>query len=227
MENGIPVDEHAFGDRVSTLMGGGTLQDARRAIRSVVAALGERLPDEERRALAENLPPGWAHVLHIRKYGGPFDVAEFYERVRRREGSTLGFAREHAQVVCRVMTESLPFLMLQRIERALPETFGELFRSGRALGEPPPHRLVHAERAHTLATGRPGSQHPVSESPPPAGHHHSIACSDNPHEETKLSSAHGLTQERLEESLATAHPDSTRSIAEASDWPLIEPEPLF
>jgi hypothetical protein len=67
-------------------------------------------------------------------------------------------------------------------------------------------RLQASAGLTTLATGRPGSRHPLSESPPPAGHTHSAARSDDPHAETKLSSARGLTQERHDESLSTGRP---------------------
>jgi hypothetical protein len=41
-------------------------------------------------------------------------------------------------------------------------------------------------------------------------------CEENPHADSKLSSAKGLTQERLDESLATAKPEQGRRISRAS-----------
>jgi hypothetical protein len=57
----------------------------------------------------------------------------------------------------------------------------------------------------------------MSESAPHSAQSHSVVCEANPHGETKISSARGMTQERLDESLATAHPDEHRTIAKASD----------
>jgi hypothetical protein len=44
-----------------------------------------------------------------------------------------------------------------------------------------------------------------------------VVRESNPHGATKLSSAQGLTQEVTKDSLATAEPETSRSIAEASD----------
>jgi hypothetical protein len=67
-------------------------------------------------------------------------------------------------------------------------------------------RTVDPGRGTTLATGRPGSRHPVSEAHEDRAHTESIARSDDPHGDTKLSSSRGLTQERLRETLAEGRP---------------------
>ena len=53
----------------------------------------------------------------------------------------------------------------------------------------------------TLSEGRPGSRKPVSEARPANHQQHSVA-DDNPHDDTKVSSATGMTQEREHETLA-------------------------
>lgn len=57
-------------------------------------------------------------------------------------------------------------------------------------------------QGHTLADGKPGSRHPLSEANPSHGQSHSVAESANPHADTKLSSSKGTTQEREKEDLA-------------------------
>jgi hypothetical protein len=66
---------------------------------------------------------------------------------------------------------------------------------------------------HTLAEGRPGSRRPLAEARPPAGQADSVARTDNPHGDTKLSSARGLTQEREKESIATGSGGSRRPLS--------------
>lgn len=57
----------------------------------------------------------------------------------------------------------------------------------------------------TLSEGRPGSRHPISEARPTQRQQHSVE-DDNPHGDTKVSSATGLTQEREHETLAEGEP---------------------
>jgi uncharacterized protein (DUF2267 family) len=203
-------------ERIMHLGGLDARRDAGRALKATLAALGERLDEDARGALARALPEKLGAMLH-RKHRGAFDVAEFYDRVRKREGVSLGFAREHAQVVCRVLGERLPAAKLRELDEGLPESFAALFHPPRQAEPPPEHRLPHGERRHTLATGRPGATHPLSDSAPPGAQSHSVVREANPHADTKLSSAPGMTQERLDDSLATAHPDGQRTIAKASE----------
>ncbi|MBX3231426.1 MAG: hypothetical protein KIT84_10810 [Labilithrix sp.] len=72
-------------------------------------------------------------------------------------------------------------------------------------------------RGHTLATGRPGSRHPISEARHAGAHAESVVRSDNPHGDMKLSSARGTTQEREHEDLAEGKPGADRNLADATD----------
>jgi hypothetical protein len=142
-----------------------------------------------------------------------FDLAELHARVARREGVRLGLAVEHTGVVCQAVAEALSPAALYRLREALPEPMGALF-SPRAPGERFEH--VHLDPSHhTLAEGRPGSQHPLAETRVERAQTDSVVRADNPHEDTKLSSATGLTQEREQETLAAGHPGSSRPLSEA------------
>jgi uncharacterized protein (DUF2267 family) len=213
------MSERAFVARVAALGGLGSARDARRAIRATLAALAERLDDADAHAIEDAVPASFGGALHAKKHLGAFDVAELYDRVRRREGVSIGFAREHAQVVCRVVGESMSDEALARIEHALPPSFVELFEPpSHEPEEPaPPRKSEHARHRRTLATGRPGSTHPIAESAPRGAQSHSVVAEKNPYGERKLSSTRGLTQERLDESLATSKPDVSRRIDESSD----------
>jgi uncharacterized protein (DUF2267 family) len=191
---------------------------AEQALRATLLVLGERLTDDEASAVAATLPEKWARVVDQSEYDRDFDDDEFYDRVGRREKTSLGVAREHADVVLRAASEALDEGLRTRLLRALPEAIGRRLRAPE-IGEPPPHPASpHAPRLATLARGRPGSEHPLYEGAPPAGHSHSVARNEDPHRETKLSSGRGLTQERFDETLATGRPPRpARSLSDAND----------
>lgn len=190
---------------------------ARRSLRATLAVLGERLVDDEAKALAEVVPSELASSLESSEYDSDFSTEELFERVRRRERTTAGRARENAAIVLTALGECMSLDRRKRVARGLPELAGELVLGGREVGEPPPHRAsAHAPRIATLASARPGSAHPVSEAAPPSGHTHSVARNPSPHADTKLSGAEGLTQERLDETLGAGRPPGpSRPIAEA------------
>jgi hypothetical protein len=103
-----------------------------------------------------------------------------------------------------VVAEAISPATRHRLHEALPEPMGALFTP-----HEPRERFEHVHldpSHHTLAEGRPGSRHPLSEARLERAHTHSVARADNPHEDTKLSSTTGLTQEREQETLATGHP---------------------
>jgi len=172
---------------------------AHRSLRATLAVLGERLVDDEAMALTEAVPSELAKSIENSEYDSDFSTEELFDRVRRRDGTPAARAIENAEIVLTALGQCLSPDLRRRIARGLPERAAELLLGERAASRPP--------KTATLASGRPGSRHPVSESAPPsAGHTHSIARSASPHEETKLSGTRGLTQERLDETLGTGRP---------------------
>lgn len=184
--------------------------EAERAVAAVARVLGQRLLPEERASLVAVLPGPVAARLSAAAYERDFDAGELYDRVARATAIGHGFGMEHTQAVCQVIGGLLPEDARRRLQKALPPELHPLFEP-RDLGSPPP-RPVHGRppvepgAGTTLATGRPGSRHPVSDAQPEAGHAHSVARSAEPHGETKLSSAKGTTQERLGDTLAEGKP---------------------
>lgn len=179
-------------------------EEADRAARAVLGAVGERLSRQDLRVLAEDLPSRLTDMLRSGTPGQDFGLEELHARVAEREHVREGFAVEHTGTVCQVLAEALSSAALYRLRENLPAPLAALFS--------PRGPLERFERVHlepdrrTLADGRPGSRHPVSESRPERAHAHSVARSANPHGDTKLSSAAGLTQEREHTTLAEAHP---------------------
>jgi hypothetical protein len=99
------------------------------------------------------------------------------------------------------------------VQRCLPE-LAPLFE----LPEPVEAPRVQAQRSsaapNDLAEGRPGGSQPLASGDPRyLAHRHSVARSDDPHGDTKLSSAHGLRQEQTEHTLALGRPGSSRPIS--------------
>jgi uncharacterized protein (DUF2267 family) len=137
---------------------------ARRAVRATLAVLGERLVDDEAMALTEVLPAELAPSIENSEYDSDFTTEELFERVRRRDATTPARAREAAEIVLTALGECLTHDLRRRIARGLPEHAAELLLGERELGAPPPHHLAPpAPRRTTLASGKPGSTHPLSE----------------------------------------------------------------
>jgi len=172
----------------------GIAEDSRaeRAIASVVSVLGGALTGADADALAENLPASFAERLRHSAGGAELaDARELYERVAARAGTKLGLAVEETQVVLQVLAESCPDEALIRARKHLPDDVAELLRP-RAYDEQAPPRAVPDAppvARSTLASGRPGSRHPLSEAAPNRAQEHSVARSTNPHRDRKLSSA--------------------------------------
>ncbi|MFT3767757.1 MAG: DUF2267 domain-containing protein [Minicystis sp.] len=193
-------------------------EEAERLLAVTARALGERLLPDEAGPVASALPEPAAQRIREARYERDFDIDELYDRVGRREGAGHGFGREHAQAVCQIIGESVPEAVRVRLQKHLGPSFAPLFEP-RPHTSPPP-RPVHASpsvepgRGTTLATGRPGSRHPVSEAQADRAHAASIARSADPHGETKLSSSHGLTQERLRDTLAEGKPGPEKPVSD-------------
>jgi uncharacterized protein (DUF2267 family) len=177
---------------------------AEHATHAVLAGIGSHLSATHRQLVAEELPPRLAGWLNE---SAEQSAQPIEERVVV-AGMPAGQARELVASVCRVLAEELSVDAQQALQSSLPPTIAAWLTPGSAATERPPG----SDRTDTLATGRPGSHHPVSESAGERRHADSIAAA-NPHDDTKLSSAHGTTQERDETTLAEGRPGPTRGIA--------------
>jgi uncharacterized protein (DUF2267 family) len=181
------------------------------AVDATLEAIGRLLVSDERRLLLQTLPAALGAVVEKANRQPTLSPHELFAGIARHEGVRLGFAREHEQVVCRALSEILPDETVNRLQRHLP-ILGELFAA--------PERISSAESVErsghvrpldtTLAAGRPGSRHPLSEARAERAQAQSVVLSDDPHADTKLSSARGLTQEREHETLADGKPPGSR-----------------
>lgn len=198
-----------FLERVADRAGGSSLADAEWVTRVVFGVLGERLSRLEAEALSRELPERLGGYLRVEGHGQVFDLPEFYARIAIELGVRTGIAVEQANIVCQTLAELVRGEVIQRLHRELPHAFGALLTAREAL-PPPPVVHLHPER-RTLAEGRPGGTRPLYAAQPDRAHSQSVARSDDPHADVKLSSARGLTQEREEETLASYHPGESGS----------------
>jgi uncharacterized protein (DUF2267 family) len=187
---------------------------ARRAFEATLRVLRRGLSEDESDWLAVALGPALSGPLLRETHAGELTTAELYRWMKRYTKQRKGIAVEQAQVVCRALAELLPEPDLERLKKHLPE-LADLFQVPEPSAAPAPRRLRSAPADHTLAGGRGGSSRPLSEAgpsdrdlaggrPEDRAQSQSVARARNPHAETKLSSTHGLTQEREERTLARA-----------------------
>jgi uncharacterized protein (DUF2267 family) len=153
------IDE-TFPARVSELGGALSRGDALRAARAVLTAIGERLRDDERAMLARELPTGMREALDRAGYRGDFDRDELFARVARHAAVDRGFAIERAEVVCQALGEALPEEALVRLKKQLGASIASLFEPRAPIPTIP--RTTETSGS-TLASGREGGRHPMSE----------------------------------------------------------------
>ncbi len=191
---------------VQHVAGHAGVPDARaaEAARIVLSGLGAHLAPGPRQLIADELPPALgAAVLEDRGVALPIDEALLGPH------TTAAQAHELIASVCRVLAEELSTEALARLRAALPPGLATLFAPSAEPAEPPPH-APEPRRSATLASARPGSRHPLSEAQPRTGQVDSVGA-DNPHGDSKVSSAHSEDLSRGE--LAAGHPGSARAVS--------------
>jgi uncharacterized protein (DUF2267 family) len=171
---------------------------AERATRTVLAGIGGTLTPAGRELVADELPAGLGAAILA---GG--SLATPIEDHVVALGVSLGQARELIASVCRVLVEELSSEAVEALRVGIPTALAALLVEP-VTDEPPPRPALDP-RHDTLADGRPGSQHPLSDAPGRGAQRGSIA-DDNPHAVTKLSSTAGSTQERHRETLSEGRP---------------------
>ena len=191
--------------RVRQFAGLHTRAEGESAMHAVFAALHDTLSTSEIDRLAAQLPNWLAGMLHA---SCGHKRVSFFDEVATEEGIEIGFAREHAGVVLQALDEELTPEGKVYLRQILPSELATLLIRRSASATPPRQR-----QGSTLASGRPGSRHPVSEARLDRAHGQSVARTDDPHRDTKLSESHGATQERLDETLAEGHPGPKRPLS--------------
>lgn len=208
----MPMNDAQFVGRVQALGPFRDEADATAAIVATLEVLGRGLFEDEARRIAEALPPLPARALRARNRGEALDRTRFFAEIAGSGESRPSQCLEHAEVVCRVLAEAMPPSKLERIHVALPGLTDLLAVKSEPDTPPPQH--TRADSPRTLSEGRPGPEHPfASAAPEELAHRHSVPRSEDPHADTKLSSASGLTQEREGRTLSRGKPGSGRPLS--------------
>jgi uncharacterized protein (DUF2267 family) len=200
-----------------------SVAEAHHTLVAVLEAMGEILTQDEAESIARELPAELSEVVRrgasrasVPAAGAALDA--FVHGVEWRENIPATFAFEHASAVCGLLSERLPADTRKHLMADLPLAVARLLAPTLRPVRPerPPRPAPGETQRNTLAAGRAGSTHPVSESRPETAHSQSVARSDDPHAGSKLSSSAGLTQERLGDSLASGRPGPTRKVSESN-----------
>jgi uncharacterized protein (DUF2267 family) len=168
----------------------------------VLRTLGEALTRRQAEALADELPDELAATVRDATHGQELDRFDLESRVSQRAFVPRGEALEWLFTVGRTLAETVRDDVLRPIRRDLPQDVAALLEGVEAASAP--LGVHHDVSRRTLAEGRPGHSRPLYAARPDVAQTESVVRSDNPHGDTKLSSARGLTQEREGESLASA-----------------------
>lgn len=187
-------------------------QRAHGLIEATLRVFSRMLPRNERQALKAALPLSLGRVVEMEGEELRLDPDAFIAMVGEAFHLNKHLAREAVPVVCAEFADAIDDALLERWLAALPEGFSPLFEAPPDV-EPLPPR--HPKAGTTLADGRPGGCHPISEAGIPVvglpPHRESVVLRKNPHEAEKISSAHPEN----ESTLAQGRPGSTHPIAEA------------
>jgi len=170
---------------------------AERATRTVLAGMGGTLTPAGRELVADELPAGLGAAILA---GGSLAMPVEDQVVAL--GVTLGQARELIASVCRVLVEELSGEAVDALRVGVPTALAALLVEP-VTDEPLPRPALDP-RHDTLADGRPGSQHPLSDAG--RGAQRGSIADANPHAVTKLSSTAGSSQERHRETLSEGRP---------------------
>jgi uncharacterized protein (DUF2267 family) len=208
------IDRHAL---IEDVMWRGGIRDragAEAALEQSLEAVAAHLGADDRKSVAERLPASFAAIVIQPARAATAGMRDLYARIAAREKISLGRAVEYVQAAGGALAELLDETARELLVRRLPAEWSALFVPVAPASEadlPPGTQPGHG---HTLATGRPGSLHPLAEAAPRGAQADSVAAAANPHADSKLSSSRGPAGGHP---LATGRPGAEDPIAEATD----------
>jgi uncharacterized protein (DUF2267 family) len=138
--------------------------DAERAARATLETLGERLSYGEANDLAEELPRELRPWIHNTSEAQAFSVAEFLDRVARREGIAPSAAETHARAVFAALGKAVSDDELHDMASELPRDYGDLIRAAEGDASPneAPPRVMPAEEFARRVAERTGLEPAVA-----------------------------------------------------------------
>ncbi len=136
------------------LHSGASAEQAARALHTIVVGLSHRLDPVRRELVADELPPELGAMVT-----GGGELAVPLEEELLAVAPRLGSARELIASVCHALAEELSTEAVAALRTVAPASIAGFFVAEEPVAPPP----APDPEGHTLATGRPGSQHPLSE----------------------------------------------------------------
>lgn len=126
-----------------------------------------------------------------------------------------GIALELVQSALSVLAQRLEPDARAELRAAVSPEWAELLADPRPRSEhhPPGPVPVELGQGDTLATGRPGARDNLAEGAPPVGQSQSVAAEDEPHADTSMATAHGISSERDEDTLSKGRPGSRHPVS--------------
>lgn len=116
-------------DHIGPTQGSAASDEASLAITATLEALGECIPGEEARNLADQLPKEMKEPLYQASEDAKVcSVETFLWRISEKEGVDAGMATDHASAVMSVLGEAASEGELEAIRAQLPQEFDALFR---------------------------------------------------------------------------------------------------
>jgi uncharacterized protein (DUF2267 family) len=168
-------------------------ETAREVLLAVLREIGATVYPPHRTAVARSLDADAREALVALEYDKSVDLDAVIAKVAAREHVAEGFGREHLVSVLGALKHHVPDEAWSVFEAELPADVRAIVPAAPTSVPPEP-------------PSRAGAQHSVGER---RAQSDSVAASGDPHGSTKLSEAHGFTQEREGESLATGNPDAS------------------
>lgn len=163
----MSVTYERFLAEVGVRAGFSSADQSESAARAVIAVLAALVPSALRHDLEEVLPEELAEVVDGSQEVLPpvSNPDAFYSAVASSEHVPVGFAKEHASVVCEGLTDLLPPEFVQRLRSALGQPVARIFQQRNRYAAPPKKSASKAcpDDRRTLSSGRPGGKHPLSE----------------------------------------------------------------
>jgi len=116
-------------DRIGPTQGSAASNEAGLAITATLEALGECIPGEEARNLADQLPKEIKEPLRQASEDAKVcSVQTFLRRISEKEDVDAGTATDHASAVMSVLGEATSTGELEAVRAQLPQEFAALFR---------------------------------------------------------------------------------------------------
>ena len=200
---------------VCKFTGLGSRSQASRLLQATSGALSGCLAAPDRARWADRLPDELRKPLVTGAQKPQLRARDVYAAVAQAEGVGSTFGTEHAQAAICVLASVLDTESAALLARRLPDELGELvldpLRRAGVAGNPR-HPAQPARPGGPIATGAPGSSHPISEAEPSTPQTGSVGDWEDARMDQSLGSG---AEPGSDESLASGQPGAQRKLGDA------------